>query len=296
MSLRELARVCGMRMTALKGNKFQSVYSKTSRMSFEVNSRNFTLNNVSVWLGHPVVKRGKMLYIAKNDYLKTILPVLFPQNLDNIPKVFHIYLDAGHGGKDVGAQNRALKMTEKAVALDVTLRLGRIRRKNGYRVSFSRTSDKFVELSDRAEDAANKRADLFLSIHCNAASPSVSGVETFAMTPRFMPSTSSGALSRSDRTSHAGNITDGWNQLFAYYVQRGLAAATRSDDRGVKRARFAVLKRTPMPSALVEIGFLSNNAEARKLSSAVYRQRIADSLANSIMRYHSTIRRLQKMK
>lgn len=294
MSMRELARACGMRSSLSKDGKTQIVYSKFSRMEFRLHSRQIELNGVAVWLGFPVVSNRGALYIAKRDYLKTIVPILFPQRIGKYPKVFHVFLDAGHGGKDVGAQNKAYRLYEKSIALDVVKRLGTILRRNGYRVSFSRTSDKFVELSDRAEAAVKSRADLFLSVHCNAASPSVSGVETFAMTPRYMPSTSAKGTSPSDNIGHAGNASDGWSQLFSYYVQRDLLAATRSDDRGVKRARFAVLRGASMPSSLVEIGFLSNNAEARKLASASYRQRIAQSLANSIMKYHSTIRRLQK--
>lgn len=294
MSTADLARLCAMRYSTISAGKYQTVFSKTSKLRFEENSRMITLNGVSVWLGYPVVESKGRLYFAKNDYAKTIRPILFPQQMGKPPNVFHIFIDAGHGGKDNGAFNKNLGLKEKSVVLDVAIRLGKILRQNGYRVTYSRTSDQFVELSDRTERANKVRANIFLSIHCNAATPSVTGIETYSMTPRSMPSTSSKTFSSSDNAYHAGNTYDGWDQLLSYYIQRDLISATDSNDRGVKRARFVVLRGSNMPSSLVEIGFLSNNSEAKKLATAKYRQRIADSLANSIMRYHSTIRRLQK--
>ena len=140
--------------------------------------------------------------------------------------------------------------------------------------------------------ANGARANMFLSIHCNAAAnSSVSGVETFAMTPRWAPSTSGKKLSRSDGTAHPGNANDGWNQLLAYYIQRSLAAATKRPDRGVKRARFAVLRDLKMPGALIECGFITNPSEARSLGSAAYRQKIAEAVASAVYQYHKTLRR-----
>ena len=191
--------------------------------------------------------------------------------------------------------NKRYGLKEKAVVLDIAMRLGRELKKNGYDVSYTRTRDKFEELSDRPQKANSHRANMFLSIHCNAAAnSSVSGIETFAITPRWAPSTSSSKLSRSDSTEYPGNANDGWNQLLAYYIQRSLSAATRMPDRGVKRARFAVLRDLKMPGALIECGFITNSTEARNLGSAAYRQKVAEAIASAVYQYHKTLRRYIK--
>ena len=109
-----------------------------------------------------------------------------------------------------------------------------------------------------------------------------------------MPSTASSKQTKSDRIKVPGNDADNWSQLLSYYIQRSMRAATGSPDRGVKRARFAVLKSSKMPSTLIEVGFLSNYSECKKLATPSYRQKIAESIASGIMTYHRTLRRLAK--
>lgn len=295
MPISELARTCGMRYKTISPRKTQTVYSKYSRMTFSVNDRNMKLNDLTVWLGHPIAESRGMLYISRRDFRKSIAPVLYPQNSGKPPTLFTIVLDAGHGGKDNGTQNTRLGVKEKSVALDIVVRLSTILKSNGYKILLTRKTDKFVELSDRAEYANKSRANLFVSVHCNAASSkSVSGVETFAVTPQWMPSTASSRQTKSDNIKVPGNDSDNWSQLLSYYIQRSIRAATGSPDRGVKRARFAVLKSTKMPATLIEVGFLSNTSECRRLATSSYRQKIADAIASGIMTYHRTLRRLAK--
>jgi len=264
-------------------------------MVFSVHDRNMKLNDITVWLGHPIAESRGMLYISRRDFRKSIAPILYPQNSGKPPTLFTIVLDAGHGGKDNGTQNSRLGVKEKSVALDITMRLSTILKSNGYKVLFTRKTDKFVELSDRSDYANKSHANLFVSIHCNAASnTSVSGIETFAVTPQWMPSTASSKQTKSDRIKVPGNDADNWSQLLSYYIQRSMRAATGSPDRGVKRARFAVLKSSKMPSTLIEVGFLSNSSECKKLATPSYRQKIAESIASGIMTYHRTLRRLAK--
>ena len=292
----QFAQICGMRYKTTVAKKAQTVYSKYSRINFIVNARSINLNGTTVWLGHPIVEYKGMLYLAKRDYFKTIRPIMYPQNNGVPPRLFNIFIDAGHGGKDKGAINKRFGIYEKSLNLDIALRLGKILRASGYNVSYSRTGDTFLDLPDRPAMANKRRADLFLSIHCNAASPSISGIETFALTPRAMPSTTSAKASKGDYVKYDGHANDEWNQMLAYYIQRALHTATRSSDRGVKKARFAVLKDTRMPASLIECGFISNDAECRKLMSAEYRQSIARTIANAVMNYHNTLRRLSQKK
>ena len=274
--------------------KQQAVFSKFSRIDLSVNSRSAGVNGTDVWLGFPVVEFKGMLYLSKRDYFNTIRPILYPQNSGARPKLFNVVIDPGHGGKDNGAINKYLKVSEKSVNLAIALKLGRELQKNGYRVSFTRTNDKFIELEDRPRIANAAKADLFVSIHANSADSSITGVETFVLTPRGMPSTTSSKVGRGDVISYPGNSFDPWNLLSAYYVQRALSAGTRSPDRGVKRARFAVLRTARQTAMLVECGFISNNAECRKLASSDYQQVVAQSIASGISAYHSRLRKLAK--
>lgn len=287
----QLASLCGMKYAKLSADgRRQSVYGKYTRMDFEIHSRAMSLNGTTVWLCFPVAAKGRHLLVAKRDYVKTLAPILFPQKNEKIKNLFRVVIDAGHGGKDNGAMNKSLRLKEKAIALDVAFRLGRELKKNGYDVVYTRTTDSFVELPDRPKKANHHRANLFLSVHCNAAGAAVSGIETFALTPRWAPSTSSAKLTSADGKLYDGNSYDGWNELLAYYLQNGLSRATGAADRGVKRARFAVLRDLKMPGALIECGFITNSGEAKKLASAAYRQKLAEAIASGVYKYHKTLR------
>ena len=124
ISVAELARLCGMRYRTIEAGKCQRVYSKYTNMDFRVNRRDFRLNGKLLWLGSAVALRKGLLFVSKRDYYKTIMPILFPQNCGVPRKVRTIVIDAGHGGKDTGTQNRKLKLLEKSVVLDMALRLG----------------------------------------------------------------------------------------------------------------------------------------------------------------------------
>lgn len=152
-----------------------------------------------------------------------------------------VFLDAGHGGKDPGAVGNG--MQEKVIALSATLKIGNILANHGVDVRYSRTTDVFLELADRANRANNAKADKFVSIHCNAFSDSSArGVETYSY-----PGSSTGA-------ALAKNIQDSIIASGAYTV-----------NRGCKTANFAVLRLTNMPAALVELAFITNSQDANIL-------------------------------
>ena len=144
-----------------KDGKRQSVFSKYSRFNFELHSRSMELNGTNVWLCFPIAGKGANLYIAKRDYVKTIIPIVFPQKNENPKNLFRIVIDAGHGGKDNGAMNKRYGLKEKAVALDIAMRLGRELKKNGYDVSYTRTRDEFKELSYRHKNANSHSANMY---------------------------------------------------------------------------------------------------------------------------------------
>ena len=169
-----------------------------------------------------------------------------------------VVIDAGHGGHDLGAA--ASKVYEKHINLDVSRRLERTLRESGLNVVMVRSKDNYVGLSQRASIANKYRNSIFVSIHFNHSwKNTVSGVETFYYG-------SKGAT-------------------LAKYVQKDLMKGIDAVDRGVKRASFAVLRRTHAPACLVEGGFVSNEIERDKMKEGKRRQRIADSVARGILNY-----------
>ncbi len=295
ISVAQYAGMTGMKYRTLVRGKKMSVFSKSQSVSFEVNSRVARVNGYFVNLGHPVAVYRGMLYVSKRDVYRTLVPILFPHQLKNPRIPFHVVIDAGHGGRDNGAENKHLGVKEKNINLDIALRLGNALRQMGFKVSYTRTNDVFIDLEHRPVIANRRKADLFISIHSNAAgSSSVSGVETYSLTPAWLPSSSSAKLRKSDTESYPGNNVDGWSQLLSYSIQRSLVDTSNSDDRGARRARFAVLRTATMPACLVEVGFVSNRIECSKLANKTYRQNIANAIARGISRYASIVRKCRQ--
>ena len=119
ISIAQIARLTGLKYRTLERGRKMSLFGRTSSISFEIHSRVAKLNGYYVNLGHPVAVSRGMLMISKRDLNKTLYPILFPRLLKNPRRPFHIVIDAGHGGKDTGAQNKRLKIDEKAVNLSV---------------------------------------------------------------------------------------------------------------------------------------------------------------------------------
>ncbi len=173
-------------------------------------------------------------------------------------KALTVVVDAGHGGQDRGGAP-GQRVAEKPYTLDVALRLASTLRANGIRVVLTREGDYFVGLRQRCDIANAQRNAVFVSVHFNGA-PRIAadGVETYYY------SSQSAALAAS--------------------VHRRLLAATGLEDRHVRRRGFFVIRRTVIPSILVEPGFLSNPQTAERVSgSPAFRQRLADAIARGIM-------------
>lgn len=169
-----------------------------------------------------------------------------------------VIIDAGHGGHDLGAAES--KVYEKHINLDVARRLERTLRENGFKVVMVRSKDNFVTLQERA-NIANKHYDsVFVSIHFNHSwKNTVSGIETY-----YYGSTGA---------------------TLAKFIQKDLCKGVEAVDRGIKRASFAVLRRTRAPACLIEGGFVSNAIERDAMTEGKRRQMIADSIAKGILNY-----------
>ncbi len=253
-----------------------------------VNSRRIDHNGVSIYLNGPVLREGSALTVSEIDWREGIgFPwIALPANVRR--KQDLVLLDAGHGGLDKGAISKR-QLEESRVNMDVARRVGRILEANGVAVRYTRSADKAVSLDERIASVRKIRPDAFVSLHVNAtANPAIRGVETYVMTASGYSSTSGG---KEDRESYDGNRNGVSNMRLAHAVQANLLDHTGAADRGVKRARYAVIKGAPVPGILVEMGFLTNSSEEGLLISRAYRDRIATGVARGILSYLTTARK-----
>jgi len=286
-----LARYGVKNASWVKTGEVMRLQGATAKLELETDKRDAEFNGRRVLLGDPVVFYGSSLYISRIDAEKLFAPLLKPSGAYSppAPALRVIAIDAGHGGQDTGTQNKALKLNEKTFTLDVALRLRALLQKEGYKIVMTRTDDRFIPLPDRAEIANKAGADLFISIHFNSVenAPAVLGTETFAMTPQYQRSTGTAPSEKDPGAvlAYPGNRNDPWNVVLGYCIQNQLLAKLGTEDRGFKRARFAVLRLVNAPAVLVESGYLSNTSEARKICTAAYRDDIAESIAAGIKAY-----------
>jgi N-acetylmuramoyl-L-alanine amidase len=250
--------------------------------------REITLNGVQHWLSVPVRSDREQLWIAAIDVLKTIDPVLRQGRTAQKTSVRTIVLDPGHGGSDRGTRGESSR--EKDLTLDVARRVQRLLEAAGFKVIPTRTTDETVSLEDRVDLATRKQADLYVSIHFNSGG-SAEGVETYCVPPAGAPTTASPfrrLFGIDDDDACSGNKTDEKNVWLAHCVQRAVLRATGANDRGVRRARFYVLRNATCPAILIEGGFLTNRAEEQRLLTADYRDKLAKAIAEGIVNYRKS--------
>ena len=191
-------------------------------------------------------------------------PLPSAETLPEVPRGrYRVVIDPGHGGPDPGAVGiNGLRETD--VVLDVSLQVAQLLQAKGVEVLLTRTSEVDVDLPPRVALANNNRANLFLSIHANALSlsrPDVNGIETFY-------------------------FQDGPSRRLAEAVQtQMLRISPGSPDRGARPGRFFVIRRTVMPSALAEMGFVTGELDSPRLADPAFRQRMAVAIATGLLNY-----------
>ena len=220
--------------------------------------------------------------------------------LPGMPVYATVLIDPGHGGKDPGARGPA-NAVEKNIVLDVGLRLQSILGRHGIHALMTRTDDIFFSLRQRVEMAERYHVDVLLSLHVNASSyDDVSGIEIFfaseemywpgvheALTDAVMNvgEALSGAPEPLRQYSDSKKRLREQSQALAQNVSRELSAAVGARNRGVKREHFYVLTEAAVPAILIEMGFVTNGEEGRKLNTEEYRQALAAALAQILLDY-----------
>jgi N-acetylmuramoyl-L-alanine amidase len=262
----------------------------TLRMQGEANSRELYLNGLKFILSFPMIKVDGRILLSRMDLSKLVEPVLRPARISGEP-VRTVVLDAGHGGFDQGA--RGLLGNEKDFALDVVLRARDLLLKAGYNVRLTRSADVFIPLEDRAAFANRQSNSVFVSMHFNyGLREDASGVETYSLAPRGVPSTNDEFLGLADFQECMGNLRDAENIALATAMHTALITKLGVYDRGIKRARFIVLRNINVPGVLIEGGFLSNAQDRIRVATPIYRQILAQAILQGVTSYNRALRRV----
>jgi N-acetylmuramoyl-L-alanine amidase len=284
---RAFARRFDLAMEWMEPQKKVRLHNARTSIELTIDSRDVRVDGVRVFLGELAMLRNGSLHLTRADLEALLAPILAPHTSPRSQALKTIVLDPGHGGNDQGNRNPRLQIAEKDFTLDVALRLAPLLRRQGFNVVLTRSDDRRVELEERTAIAAAARADLFVSIHFNAFTQErVAGTETYVMPPRYQRSTPQVETDQAlIATDFPSNKYDHWNAVLGYQVHRQLTNALQLTDRGLKRFRYRVLCLAPCPAVLVEAGFLSNDAEGRKISAPEYRQQIAGAIASGVSAY-----------
>ncbi|MDL2279563.1 N-acetylmuramoyl-L-alanine amidase [Desulfovibrio sp. OttesenSCG-928-G11] len=219
-----------------------------------------------------------------------------------------IMLDAGHGGKDPGAQHNGI--VERRFTLNMARRLGALLEKKGFNVLYTRTGNNFISLQDRPDMANQKKADLFISLHVNAnAKSAVRGLETYYLDEA--KSDDAVTVAARENAVSVKNISDlqfiltdlmlgsklKESHKLADCVHRGILAGLRAaklpaHSNGVRSAPFYVLMGARMPAILVEFGYITNQGDAKNLKNDAFLQRQAEGLVNGILNYKAEVAKM----
>lgn len=294
VSLNEWARANVFTTHWVERDRTFELTGHNARLTFNVDSRSDArraeINGVQVWLAFPVLERNGRVLISESDLSDTLGPVLSPPSVPRGYRIDRICLDPGHGGKDPG--NRAGSNEEKKYTLLLAEEAAAELRTAGFRVYLTRGSDSYVDLPTRPDIARRHEADLFISLHFNSTEDSrneVKGVEIFCCTPAG--ATSTNARGEGDTRWVAGNRNDENNMLLAYLMQKSYTKNLNVEDRGVKRARFQILREATMPAILIEGGFMSHPAEGRKIYEPAYRKQMAHAIVDGVLAYKRAVQK-----
>jgi N-acetylmuramoyl-L-alanine amidase len=228
-------------------------------------------------------------------------------------KLKTVIIDAGHGGKDPGCHGKSTH--EADITLKVALELGKTIKQNmpHIKVLYTRTTDKFIELHERANIANRNNADLFISIHCNSGPSTVSGTETFTMGLHSTKDNLELAKRENEVIYQEDNhekhyegmnsdspmahiLISNWQKAylensirFASKVESQFKNRVGRNSRGVKQAGLLVLWKTTMPSVLIEIGFLTNPKEEKFLNNTTSRSYVASGIFRAFKDYKNEL-------
>ncbi|MGB0154018.1 MAG: N-acetylmuramoyl-L-alanine amidase family protein [Verrucomicrobiales bacterium] len=254
-------------------------------MTWKIGSQSIYVNNIKFNLSFPVIESGGKAMLSTVDLAKLVDPVVRPSYIKKPITFDTVIIDAGHGAHDSGAQG--IYGYEKDYALDMALRLEKALQSRGFKTVMTRNTDTFLTLGQRVDIANRTRNAIFISLHFNSSGSSTGqGIETYALAPQGTRSTNGGSPWSSPLS---GNVRDAENIALATSVHAHVIQKLRPIDRGIKRARFNVLRGINKPAILFEGGFVTNPTESKQIHDPAHRQLIADSVADAVVKFKSAV-------
>jgi N-acetylmuramoyl-L-alanine amidase len=286
VTLRSFCAFYNFGYAAPGGNSSVTARSANHSLTLKMGRPDMWLYGVHYVMSFPVEQGNGDWLVSRMDVIKLFEPILRPQEIAGRRPMRGVVIDAGHGGTDNGATSRL--GAEKNYTIDTAFRLQALLNDAGIPTVLTRRNDVFVDLYERAHIASMYPDYAFVSIHFNSASEEARGLETYCLSPRGAASTSSSYLTRADIQMLPGNDDDALNILLASAVHSEIIKLNPGDpsmDRGVKRARFVVIKANQLPAILVEGGFVSNRMESARVNSPGYRQALAECIARGLVKF-----------
>jgi len=246
------------------------------------------INGVRFFTSFPVLSNDSDDLIAATDVSKIIEPVLRPSRIGGAQPIETVVLDPGHGGMDQGAANSW--GSEKAFTLDVALRARDALSRAGFKVEMTRSSDISVPLEERVNFANRFTRAVFISIHFNSSTGGI-GLETYTLAPDGTPSNASSENhpAANDMQWYPGNARDAANIALTAAVHASVLRQLRMNDRGIRHARFHVLRGMKIPALLLEGGFLSDPSEGQRIATPQFRQQLAEAIAQGVKVYNTAV-------
>jgi len=294
-----------------------TITGKSDTIILRSGSDQILVNGVAGRIDRPVALSGGAVFVPLSFAQCELLPIAVKTAITapvkwvpevTAPKRFTIktiILDTGHGGKDVGAVGPAYGSKEKLLALQLAKKIKSILEANGMRIIMTRGDDNFISLEKRTDIANKSNADLFVSVHINASrSRLLRGFECYYLSnatddnARVLEAFEDSSLKLSDSADamHSSQLDKTlWDMSLtenrmesaelAGYICSSVEESLVIKNRGVRTARFYVLKHTNIPSILVEGGYISNRYEEQQLKNPAVLDRLAEAIARGILRY-----------
>jgi len=280
------------------------------KINLMVGQRLVLVDGIPHYLKYPVdIYQGTVVlpFKFKEQVLDSLFKERYPERKITLPstRIKRIVIDAGHGGKDPGTIGKR-GLREKDVNLDIAKRLSKLLRTDGIDVVMTRSTDNFIPLEHRVVIANNSKADLFISIHSNANRVrSLNGLEVYYISPNVSDSKRALYCAQNavlnlnkscfvyapslDLKATLWDMIHTSNRAESVKLARDVCSIVDSNLNtkvlGIKGAPFYVLKGAQMPAILIEAGFLSNYQEERLMKNTYYRQQIAESIGQGIVKY-----------
>lgn len=284
---------------------------KDNKAKALVGSNIILVGKEKIMLSKALLRQNSKIYVPEDFESKVLAPFgIIPGGLPSKEgwtnlRIHSIVIDAGHGGKDPGAQGRA-GVKEKNIVFDVAKRVKSLLEEAGLKVIMTRDTDTFISLPQRTEITTKSDADLFVSIHANSnPAKKTQGIEVYYVRTNNHRDLEEDQRSQNEKmfakrlslkysSRLKGILAD---MMYSYKTAESAKLAQRivsegsayvgTPNRGARTCRFFVVRNTLVPAVLIEIGYLTNRQEEAKLNVASYRQKLAETISQSILKYAS---------